>query len=70
MNFVHRDLKPHNVLLTNDDPPNAKVADFGMAKVFDSLSDLRVRGLTFRIGMSGDLVADHVRNAAVCCAGG
>lgn len=29
---IHRDLKPANVLLTLDDPPVAKIADFGMAR--------------------------------------
>ncbi|KXN90631.1 putative serine/threonine-protein kinase fhkC [Leucoagaricus sp. SymC.cos] len=29
---THRDLKPENVLLTKDDPPLVKVADFGLAK--------------------------------------
>ena len=31
-----------NVLLTKDDPPNVKVADFGLAKVVDSLTMLKV----------------------------
>jgi ser/thr/tyr protein kinase RAD53 len=35
-----------NVLLTRDDPPNVKVADFGLAKVVDSLTMLRVRRLS------------------------
>ncbi|KAJ3563307.1 hypothetical protein NP233_g9018 [Leucocoprinus birnbaumii] len=30
--ITHRDLKPENVLLTKDDPPRVKVADFGLAK--------------------------------------
>ncbi|KAK7448870.1 hypothetical protein VKT23_013601 [Stygiomarasmius scandens] len=38
---AHRDLKPENVLLTKDDPPNVKVADFGLAKVNDSLTMLK-----------------------------
>ncbi|MGH1341039.1 MAG: protein kinase domain-containing protein [Nannocystales bacterium] len=29
---IHRDLKPANVLLTRDNPPVAKIADFGMAR--------------------------------------
>lgn len=29
---IHRDLKPANVLLTQGDPPVAKIADFGMAR--------------------------------------
>ncbi|KAI9455891.1 kinase-like protein [Russula earlei] len=39
--IAHRDLKPENVLLTKDDPPIVKVADFGLAKVVDSLTMLR-----------------------------
>ncbi|KAH9485365.1 Serine/threonine-protein kinase cds1 [Psilocybe cubensis] len=38
---THRDLKPENVLLTADKPPKVKVADFGLAKVVDSLTMLR-----------------------------
>ncbi|KAK0194926.1 kinase-like domain-containing protein [Armillaria mellea] len=41
LGVTHRDLKPENVLLTNDDPPIVKVADFGLAKVVDSLTMLR-----------------------------
>ncbi|KZS98323.1 kinase-like protein [Sistotremastrum niveocremeum HHB9708] len=33
--ICHRDLKPENILLTRDRPPNAKVADFGLAKVVE-----------------------------------
>lgn len=40
--IAHRDLKPENVLLTNDNPPQVKVADFGLAKAIDSLTMLRV----------------------------
>ena len=40
--IAHRDLKPENVLLTNDSPPQVKVADFGLAKAIDSLTMLRV----------------------------
>ncbi|KAG5653051.1 hypothetical protein H0H81_002568 [Sphagnurus paluster] len=40
-NVAHRDLKPENVLLTKDDPPIVKVADFGLAKFVDSLTMLR-----------------------------
>ncbi|KAM6502304.1 CAMK/RAD53 protein kinase [Amanita muscaria] len=39
--ITHRDLKPENILLTKDDPPNVKVADFGLAKIVDSLTMLR-----------------------------
>ncbi|EKM54866.1 uncharacterized protein PHACADRAFT_259022 [Phanerochaete carnosa HHB-10118-sp] len=39
--IAHRDLKPENVLLTTDNPPIVKVADFGLAKAIDSLTMLR-----------------------------
>ncbi|KAF8444907.1 kinase-like domain-containing protein [Boletus edulis BED1] len=39
--IAHRDLKPENVLLTSDNPPNVKVADFGLAKVVDSYTFLK-----------------------------
>ncbi|MFD4232682.1 serine/threonine-protein kinase [Streptomyces sp. NPDC058545] len=36
--FVHRDIKPHNILLArgSDGPTTAKLADFGLAKAYDS----------------------------------
>ncbi|KAF8725174.1 hypothetical protein AX14_008301 [Amanita brunnescens Koide BX004] len=39
--ITHRDLKPENILLTKDKPPRVKVADFGLAKIVDSLTMLR-----------------------------
>ena len=33
--ITHRDLKLENVLLTLDNPPIVKVADFGLAKIVD-----------------------------------
>ncbi|KAK2463294.1 hypothetical protein APHAL10511_004949 [Amanita phalloides] len=39
--ITHRDLKPENILLTKDNPPKVKVADFGLAKIVDSLTMLR-----------------------------
>jgi len=39
--ITHRDLKPENILLTKDEPPRVKVADFGLAKIVDSLTMLR-----------------------------
>ncbi|KAF9478621.1 Pkinase-domain-containing protein [Pholiota conissans] len=39
--ITHRDLKPENVLLTLDKPPIIKIADFGLAKVVNSVTMLR-----------------------------
>ncbi|TFY79147.1 hypothetical protein EWM64_g4868, partial [Hericium alpestre] len=39
--ITHRDLKPENVLVTLENPPVVKIADFGLAKVVDSLTMLR-----------------------------
>ncbi|KAH7108446.1 kinase-like domain-containing protein [Auriculariales sp. MPI-PUGE-AT-0066] len=39
-NIVHRDLKPENVLLTRAPLIFAKIADFGLAKIVDSQSQL------------------------------
>lgn len=47
--IAHRDLKPENVLLTLDEPPQVKVADFGLAKAIDSLTMLRV-GCSLSLG--------------------
>jgi serine/threonine protein kinase len=33
---VHRDIKPQNVLVTEDDEPRAKLMDFGVARLADS----------------------------------
>ncbi|KAG6837710.1 hypothetical protein H0H93_003512 [Arthromyces matolae] len=39
--ITHRDLKPENVLLTKDEPPKVKVADFGLAKFVDNMTMLK-----------------------------
>ncbi|KAK7018876.1 Pkinase-domain-containing protein [Favolaschia claudopus] len=39
--ITHRDLKPENVLLTAHNPPIVKVADFGLAKIVDSMTMLK-----------------------------
>ena len=46
--IAHRDLKPENVLLTRENPPMVKVADFGLAKAVDSMTMLRVSGSSLR----------------------
>ncbi|KAL0958561.1 hypothetical protein HGRIS_000701 [Hohenbuehelia grisea] len=38
---AHRDLKPQNILLTNEAPPNVKIVDFGLAKMIDNRTMLR-----------------------------
>jgi eukaryotic-like serine/threonine-protein kinase len=37
--IVHRDLKPANILLETGDPPVVRVADFGLAKAIDRLTN-------------------------------
>ena len=49
LKIVHTDLKPENILLTNDTPPIVKIADFGLAKVVDTMTVLHVRHLPARV---------------------
>lgn len=35
LNIVHRDIKPENILLKSKDTLDVKIADFGLAKMFD-----------------------------------
>ncbi|KAJ3886995.1 CAMK/RAD53 protein kinase [Lentinula edodes] len=41
LGIAHRDLKPENILLTKSNPPDVKVADFGLAKAIDSQTMLK-----------------------------
>lgn len=49
--IVHRDLKPSNVLLTSDEPPHVKLADFGIVHLErDGLVDLTEQGERGAVG--------------------
>ncbi|KAI0762163.1 kinase-like domain-containing protein [Trametes elegans] len=64
--IAHRDLKPENVLLTRDDPPVIKVADFGLAKAFSSASKLLVSpNLPFPLSDIVTLIAVRMRDAQI-----
>ncbi|KIK57289.1 hypothetical protein GYMLUDRAFT_204178 [Collybiopsis luxurians FD-317 M1] len=43
LGITHRDLKPQNILLTEDNPPNVKVADFGLSKFVDAQNKLTTK---------------------------
>ena len=53
-----------NVLLTKDDPPVVKVADFGLAKYIDSLTMLKVGEMTRACAASTDM--DCVTHQTMC----
>ena len=55
--IAHRDLKPENVLLTRDRPPIVKVADFGLAKVADSMTMLKVCYSVIAVRHNADVFA-------------
>lgn len=54
LGVAHRDLKPENILCTSDDPVRIKVADFGLAKIVDSVTMLRVREFFINIVSRSD----------------
>ena len=43
-NYVHFDMKPHNIFLTNDLTP--KIADFGLSKIIQTKEDKKASGCT------------------------
>ena len=47
----HRDLKPNNVLLTADEPPVVKIADFGESIIIRDGTRLHVRNNHVLVGM-------------------
>lgn len=69
--IAHRDLKPENVLLTTDNPPVLKVADFGLAKAVDSMTKFKVCCYPLNVfALYRLLFIDHLRYAMLPCAGG
>lgn len=46
MGVAHRDLKPSNIMLDESEPPILKLVDFGLAKMMNSKTLLRVRLMT------------------------
>ncbi|KAF8147709.1 kinase-like domain-containing protein [Crassisporium funariophilum] len=61
LGITHRDIKPENILLTKDDPPVVKVADFGLAKVFDNATRLKTLCGT-RVYMAPEVFKQNNRN--------
>ena len=60
--IVHRDLKPANVLLARGNPPQPKIADFGIAKLEDSSSVVTGAGV---VGSIDFLAPEQVLGKAV-----
>ncbi|EJD32526.1 Pkinase-domain-containing protein, partial [Auricularia subglabra TFB-10046 SS5] len=63
--IVHRDIKPENVLITTDSPRRAKIADFGLAKIIDSVTFLRTQ-----CGTPAYLAPEVLDSAATLANGG
>ena len=65
LNVVHRDLKPDNIFLPANSPPNAaKILDFGVAKVIDAAGGAGTRTRTgMLLGTPGYMSPEQIKNS-------
>ena len=65
LNVVHRDLKPDNIFLPANSPPNAaKILDFGVAKVIDAAGGAGSRTRTgMLLGTPGYMSPEQIKNS-------
>src|SRR5690606_24855646 len=63
--IVHRDLKPENVMVAYAPPDTVKVLDFGLAKLLDHDSSLRVTRAGTIVGTPYYMAPEHIRGQAV-----
>lgn len=65
LNVVHRDLKPDNIFLPANAPPNAaKILDFGVAKVVDAAGGAGTRTRTgMLLGTPGYMSPEQIKNS-------
>jgi serine/threonine protein kinase len=60
--YVHRDVKPENILVREGRSPVAKLADFGVAHMIDGA---RLTGVDLLVGTAGYLSPEQVRGAEI-----